>query len=203
MDELSPRGMRIVLAIALASIIVGGSIDLFMDQPRNWLSFHVIFETLMITGALLMAATLWLQWWHSAGSVRELRRSLKSREAERDAWRESAEHALHGLGHAIDEQFDRWHLTPAEREVALLLLKGYSHKAIARQTDRGDQTVRQHATSVYAKASLAGRAELAAFFLGDLMLPADAGTGGQDDHAPATHEADAGAQRQAGSGAGP
>jgi hypothetical protein len=31
--------------------------------------------------------------------------------------------------------------------------------------------VRQHAVSVYQKAGLGGRAELAAFFLQDLMLP--------------------------------
>jgi DNA-binding NarL/FixJ family response regulator len=86
---------------------------------------------------------------------------------------ESAEHALRGLGRAIHDQFDRWALTAAEREVALLLLKGYSHKAIARRTDRGDQTVRQHAAVVYRKAGFSGRAELAAFFLEDLMLPAD------------------------------
>ena len=171
MDDLTSDRMRLLLVVALGSIIIGGGIDLAMDQPQRWLSFHVIFETLMITGALLMATTLWLGWWRSQRSVRELRRSLESQKAERDAWRESAEHALHGLGRAISEQFDQWGLTPAEREIALLLLKGYSHKAIARRTDRGDQTVRQHAASVYRKASLGGRAELAAFFLEDLMLP--------------------------------
>lgn len=173
MDNLTSGRMRLVLIIALASIIIGGSIDLVLDQPQRWISFHVIFELLMITGALLMATTLWLGWWRSMRSASELRRSLESHKAERDAWRESAEQALHGLGQAIDRQFDRWKLTPAEREVALLLLKGYSHKAIARGTDRSAQTVRQHAASVYAKASLGGRAELAAFFLEDLMLPAD------------------------------
>lgn len=172
LTDLTSDRMRLVLAIALASIIVGGSIDLAMDQPQSWLSFHVMFETLMIAGALLMATTLWLGWWQSARSVGELRRSLAAKEAERDAWRESAEHALAGLGRAIDEQFDRWDLTPAERDVALLLMKGYSHKAIARRTDRGDQTVRQHAASAYRKANLSGRAELSAFFLEGLMLPA-------------------------------
>lgn len=173
MDELTSDRMKLVLGVALTSIVIGGSIDLALDQPQRWLSFHVIFETLMITGALLMAATLWLGWWRSARSVRELRRSLEANRAERDRWRESAHHALQGLGRAMDDQFERWELTPAEREVALLLLKGHSHKAIARATDRGDQTVRQHAASLYRKAGVAGRAELSAFFLEDLMLPAD------------------------------
>lgn len=163
--------LRTILVVALLSIIVGGSIDLLMDQPEDWLSFHVVFETLMIAGALVMATTLWLGWWRSAQSVDELRRSLEARSAERDEWRSSAEHALEGLSHAIDQQFDAWGLTPTEREVALLLLKGHSHKAIAKHTERSHQTVRQHAAAVYRKGKLSGRAELAAFFLEDLILP--------------------------------
>lgn len=168
--------LRLILAVALVSIIVGGSIDLLMDQPEDWLGFHVIFETTMIAGALVMATTLWLGWWRSAQSVERLRRSLRDREEERDAWRSHAEHALEGMGRAIDRQFHAWELTPAERDVALLLLKGHSHKSIAKRTGRSAQTVRQHAASVYRKGGLAGRAELSAFFLEDLMLP-EAGRG--------------------------
>jgi len=171
MDREDHERLRIILAVALLSIIVGGSIDLLLDRPEDWLSFHVVFETLMIAGALVMATTLWLGWWNSARSVDELRRSLEARRIERDAWRASAENALDGLSRAIDAQFDAWALTPAERDVALLLLKGYSHKAIAKHTGRSPQTVRQHAAVVYRKGALSGRAELAAYFLEDLMLP--------------------------------
>ena len=169
-DELDGH-LRWILAIALLSIIVGGTVDLLMDQPERWLSFHVVFETLMIAGALVMATTLWLGWWRSAHSAASLRESLEAQRAERDAWKASARAALDGLGRAIDEQFKSWGLTPAEREVALMLLKGYGHKEIAALTGRGERTVRQHAGVVYEKAGLAGRAELAAYFLHDLMLP--------------------------------
>ena len=54
-----------------------------------------------------------------------------------------------------------------------MLLKGYGHKEIAALTRRSERTVRQHAGVVYEKAGIAGRAELAAFFLNDLMLPED------------------------------
>jgi DNA-binding CsgD family transcriptional regulator len=160
-----------ILAIALISIIVGGTADLAMDKPTTWLSFHVVFEALMIAGALVMATTLWLGWWRSAHSVADLERSVATHREERDAWRASAEAALEGLGRAIDAQFRRWRLTPTEREVALMLLKGYEHKEIAARTARGERTVRQHASVVYDKAHVAGRAELAAYFLHDLMLP--------------------------------
>ena len=94
-----------------------------------------------------------------------------ARRLERDRWRASAREALEGLGRAIDAQFDEWRLTPAEREVALLLLKGYGHKRVADLTGRSERTARQHAGTVYEKAGLGGRAELSAFFLQDLMLP--------------------------------
>lgn len=163
--------MRIILVASLLAIVVGGTVDLVLDQPTHWLSYHVIFETLMIAGAAVMATSLWLGWWRAERSARELRSSLEARREERDAWRESAEQALEGLGTAIDGKFAEWELTPAEREVALYLLKGYTHKGIARMTDRSHQTVRQHAAAVYRKADLSGRAELSAFFLEGLMLP--------------------------------
>jgi len=171
MDFENQEKLLLILGLALISIIVAGTVDLVMDDPESWLSFHVFFELLMIAGAAVMATTLWLGWWRSARSVEELRRSLEERGEERDAWRTSAEHALEGMSRAIDQQFEAWGLTSAEREVALYMLKGHSHKAIARHTGRSPQTVRQHAAVVYKKANLTGRAELSGFFLEDLMLP--------------------------------
>lgn len=173
MDHDLDSRLHVILAVALLSIIIGGTADLVMDKPASWLSFHVIFETLMIAGALVMASTLWLGWWRSAHSAAELRQSLQAQRDERDAWRTSAQTALEGLGRAIDAQFRSWRLTPTEREVALMLLKGFGHKEIAALTNRAERTVRQHAGAVYEKAGISGRAELAAFFLHDLMLPED------------------------------
>ena len=47
--------------------------------------------------------------------------------------------------------------------MALLLLKGQSHKQIAYNSGRSESTVRQHAAAVYEKSGLGGCAELAAF----------------------------------------
>ena len=173
MDRELDSHLRTILAIALVSIAGGGVADLAMDHPATWLSFHVVFETMMVAGALVMATTLWFGWWNSAHSAADLRRSLETQSLERDAWKASAETALEGLGRAIDAQFRTWRLTPTEREVALMLLKGYGHKEIAALTGRSERTVRQHAGVVYDKAGLAGRAELAAYFLKDLMLPSE------------------------------
>lgn len=184
-DELTPsspsRYPLFTIAI-LAMVAVGGVTDLVLDNPESWRSLHVLFELLLILFSLASIGVLSLQWRHTrlelAGTRRALaatKRSLDERRAERDAWRRSAEGALAGLGQAIDRQFEAWGLTPTEREIALLLLKGYGHKQIAGMTGRGERTVRQHAVSVYQKGGIGGRAELAAFFLQDLMLPGDRG----------------------------
>src|SRR5688572_25280067 len=107
--EISGR-LKILLGLALTSVVIGGTIDLLMDQPETWLSFHVVFESLMICGALLMATTLWLGWMHAEQSLQTAKARLENKEAERDAWKSNAEKALQGLALAIDSQFDRWGL---------------------------------------------------------------------------------------------
>ncbi len=67
------------------------------------------------------------------------------------------------------QQFSLWKLTPSESEVALLLIKGLSMKEIALARNVKEKTVRSQATSVYSKCGYAGRHELAAHFIEDLM----------------------------------
>jgi DNA-binding CsgD family transcriptional regulator len=171
MEEREPTEFRRVMAILLVVIGLAGGLDLALDRPTRWLSLHVIYELTLVVGALATATWLARGWHRAAAANRQLTESLEARQAERDAWRASAEQALAGLGAAIDAQFHAWGLTPSEREVGLLVLKGYGHKEIAHRTNRSERTVRQHAATVYEKAGLRGRAELAAFFLEGVMLP--------------------------------
>jgi len=93
--------------------------------------------------------------------------------AEGDRWRATARVHLDGLGRAIRNQFDVWRLTEGEADIAVLMLKGLSHKEIARLRATTEATVRQQAASVYRKSGLSSRAELSAFFLEDLLAPDD------------------------------
>jgi len=161
----------LLLAIVVVGMVAAGIVDLVLDDPDDWLSAHVVFEVGMIVAGLAVVTILWKGWRDAAWSLRRAEASLEERRAERDAWRRSARSALEGLGRAIDRQFRDWDLTPSEREVAMLLVKGYTLRRIAELTDRGERTARQHAIAVYRKAGLSGRAELAAFFLEDLLLP--------------------------------
>lgn len=173
MDPESAKDLRIAFVGVFTLLVVNGVVNLALDAPHHWLTPHVLFELSSIVLAIAGAAFLWFGWWKTALTVGAVRRSLEHRRTERDAWRESARKALEGLGQAVSVQFEEWELTPTEREIALLLLKGYSHKRIAEMTGRRERTVRQHAVVVYQKSGLSGRAELAAFFLEDLLLPED------------------------------
>lgn len=167
------RPLRALLAVVLAATILGGGIDLYLDAPERW-SAHVMYELVLITAALLTSVVLWRGWWRSRRTLAATQRALATDAAEREAWRASAEVALRGFARAMDDRFAAWGLTPTEREVALLLLKGRSHKQIAFETGRSERTVRQHAVAVYEKSGLRGRAELSAFFLDDVLLPVPA-----------------------------
>src|SRR5699024_9029996 len=135
------RRLRPLLVGVLLLITVSGTIDLVMDAPDRWLSVHVIYEVALIAGALATTVLLWLRWRRAERALSTTRTALHERQAERDAWRASAERALQGFGAAIDDQLSRWGLTAVEREIALLMLKGKSHKAIAYETGRSERTV--------------------------------------------------------------
>lgn len=100
-----------------------------------------------------------------------LQGDLARAEGEALRYQAEARDALAGLGEAIDRQFERWGLSPAEREVGLLMLKGLSHKEVAGVRQTSEITIRQQALAVYRKSGLKGRSELSAFFLEDLLLP--------------------------------
>ena len=70
---------------------------------------------------------------------------------------------------AISKQFSDWGLSKSEQEVALLLIKGMAMKEISELRNVKEKTVRQQATQVYAKSGYAGRHELAAHFIEDLL----------------------------------
>ena len=147
------------------------------------------FELVIFASALGGIAFHW--WQMNAARRRSNQLDVELAEAQAEArrwsedarrWNQEAQDVLAGLGAAIDRQFDRWGLTPAERDVALLQLKGLRHKEIAVLRHTSERTVRQQALVVYRKAGLNGRTDLAAFFLEDLLLPTQPVRHLPDDH---------------------
>jgi DNA-binding CsgD family transcriptional regulator len=135
------------------------------DLLSEVLSFGLLVGCTAATAALLLRVQAHEEEHHL------LRRDLLAMRTRNERWREQMAAQLRELGSTIQAQFAAWRLTPSEQEVGLLLLKGFSHKEIARLRRTSEATVRQQAASLYQKAELDGRAALSAFFLEDLLLP--------------------------------
>lgn len=176
-EELIPRPSYVPAAI-LAVVAFLVAMDIHMDWGDGATLTHLSTE--LFTVALAGGSAFGL-WWRLRATRRHaelLTTHLEAAHADAaqlradvDRFRAESQQHARGLGEAIDRQFQRWGLSPAEREVALLLVKGLSHKEAAEVRSTSERTVRQQALAVYRKAGLAGRAELAAFFLEDLLQP--------------------------------
>jgi DNA-binding CsgD family transcriptional regulator len=164
-----------VVLIVFIAVALLAALDVASDLRAGTTLAHVLLEAGVIVAGLAGAAfagrRLLMVVRRARADTRELRARLQATEAEAARWREETRDVLAGLGAALDRQFDRWGLTPAEKEVAILLLKGLSHKELAGVRGITEATARQQARSVYRKAGLSGRADLAAFFLEDLLVP--------------------------------
>jgi DNA-binding CsgD family transcriptional regulator len=165
---------------AMAAVVCGVALFLGLEvyeEPSMPLS-AMVMEFLSILPVVLMSVGIVLLFRLTARQREDqltLIRDLEVARLQGQRWRAEARTILNGLGEAIDAQFSRWNLTDAEREVALLLLKGLSVKEIADIRATSERTIRAQARSLYSKAGLSGRAALSAFFLEDVLAPMDDG----------------------------
>jgi DNA-binding CsgD family transcriptional regulator len=163
-NNTTERLIPVATSAAFALIAALIASDLLIDGREGVSVSHLVLEGLVFLMAL-------------AGAVLTLRRFLRIRRdldlARQDTnrWRDQHRALVQGLGAAISEQFDAWRLTPSEAEIGMLLLKGLSHAQIAEIRGTSERTVREQSRALYRKAGLEGRADLAAFFLEDLLPP--------------------------------
>lgn len=129
--------------------------DVGVDLVYAPLAGHSLVEA-MVTLALVAGIVL---------STRQLRRAM-----DRVAAQERTIGTARGdLGRIVEAQFVAWGLTPAERDVGLLALKGLDPAEIARLRGAAASTVRAQLTRIYSKAGVSGRAQFAAWFVEDLL----------------------------------
>lgn len=157
----------------LAAVALLTAADLLVDSRAGTSWQHVLVELLVIGVSTAGIVLLWLRTvLRLRRRIRQSERDLVSQREEAQRWqREAAQHVA-GLSRAIDAQMIAWGLTQSEQEVARLLLKGLSLKEIATVRGVAEKTIRHQSLAVYRKSGLSGRADLAAFFLEDLLAPA-------------------------------
>lgn len=94
-----------------------------------------------------------------------LRRSIRDRRAAEEKLRRASA----AFGEVLEERFERWGLTPAERDVALFAIKGLSTQEIATLRETSEGTVKAQTNAIYRKAGVSGRPQLLSLFIEDLM----------------------------------
>ncbi|TGN18950.1 DNA-binding response regulator [Leptospira idonii] len=78
-----------------------------------------------------------------------------------------------GFWQEVSAQMEEWKLTDTEKEIAILLLRGFSHQQIAGVRQKSLRTVENQTASIYDKSSMRGKLEFISFFLTPLLPEED------------------------------
>ena len=123
-------------------------------QPVSWHTRELL-EVGAAVGLILGVVLGWIAYRRSQRRIRAAEESLRLM---RSAFQDH-----------LAERFAAWGLTPAEREVALFSLKGFSLSEIARLRETSDGTVKAQSNAIYRKAGVNSRAQLLSLFIEDLI----------------------------------
>jgi DNA-binding CsgD family transcriptional regulator len=153
----------LVVANVLCAVFFAGDVIADFGALGSENAFHLRMEA--GAAVVLMLGTAYL--------IIELRRLLQRQSA-----MELGLQAARGeMSQVIERFFADWRLSHAEKDVALLLLKGLDNEAIARLRGTATGTVRAQCARIYEKAGVDGRAQLISVFmeelLGDALKPGD------------------------------
>ncbi len=159
-DRASRQWVTLWVGLGLSSICtaffaldVAGDLVFGGDFPGGKL--HVVLELIVVTVSLTALA------FH----IRELKSFSRQHQKISDQVRV----ATGQFAEVVEELFSSWVLTPAERDVAIFLVKGVSFKEIADARGAREGTVKAQANAVYRKAEVSGRHQLVALFLDELL----------------------------------
>ncbi len=145
----------IILFQALCALFFIGDVIVDLQGGNGLVEMHLAIEAAVAVG--LIAGVVFL--------MMELRLLLQ-----RVAAMETGLRAARGeMADLVDTFFDQWGLTPSERDVALMILKGIENDAIAEMRGTAPGTVRAQCAKIYAKAQVDGRSQLLSVFLEELF----------------------------------
>ena len=155
---MTPRRLIAIALFAqtLSAMFFFGNIvsSVFGFAPINWqISEYIEMGAAggLILGVVLGAVML-------RRTTRENARMTQQLRAASTAFRE-----------LLDERFDEWGLTAAERDVARFAIKGLSTQEIASLMSTSEGTVKAQTNAIYRKAGVSGRPQLLSVFIDDLM----------------------------------
>jgi len=147
------------------AIGAGMTFDIVADFGGGLSVAHLMVECFVVALSVVGMIALGLNYFKMARSLRESRSMLVRSSEEVQVWRRESEKYLRNLAEILDRQFDSWGLSDAEREVARLVLNGYSVRVIATKRFVVQKTIRTQLSSIYFKSGLSTQQEFISFFL--------------------------------------
>ena len=69
----------------------------------------------------------------------------------------------------LEDLFAEWSLTPAERDVAIFAIKGFSTQEMAKLRGVSEGTIKAQTAAIYRKAGVTGRPQLLSLFIDGLV----------------------------------
>lgn len=165
------KNERWFIAVILFTIAVLTSVDIYNDYFQGVASWHIFIESAVALIALVGVYYVMRGHFRLQRTLEKEQQFSNELQTEALKWKRVSKTYLEGLSTEIDNQLNHWGLTEAEKDVTFFLLKGLSIKEIASLRQTSTKTVRTQTNAVYSKSGLAGRSELSAFFLEDLLLP--------------------------------
>jgi len=146
---LSAQALCAVFLLADAVADILGLEHLLGGGQHHYLEFIVV--VVLVLGMVFTAL--------------EIRRVLR-RNKSMEATLKAASGAFHQV---MEDRFDAWSLTPSERDVALLAIKGLSIAEIAAARHTKEGTIKAQCNATYRKAGVTGRSQLLSLFIDELM----------------------------------
>jgi DNA-binding CsgD family transcriptional regulator len=148
-------------------------LDLGVDLSRGVSLYHIFFEgSVIVVSTAILTNFIRKERSQNKSIIEQVNKLEKESFILREdikKYKSASQKYVNEIANLIDQQLNDWELSKSEKDVALLLLKGLSHKEIADIRQTSEKTVRHQAGIVYAKARLDGRAQLSAFFLEDIL----------------------------------
>ena len=146
---LCQAGFTVFFLVDILSSVVG-----FRTRPLSWETR----EILEIGASLSLIFGMGLGLWHLLAVGRDLRETNKKLQVASSEFFE-----------LVEEEFKAWGLSPAEHELGIYLLKGFSHAEIGEMTGKAPGTIKTQSNALFRKSGLANRTQLVSYFIEVLL----------------------------------
>ncbi|SDZ73649.1 regulatory protein, luxR family [Thiothrix caldifontis] len=163
-----PRDIFLIALLFSVAVLhtYGFSLDLHhADRPL----LHTVVDAIVVIISFMGVGYLMWENYRKQREITQLHTQLNHSHARISDLHNKLQQAGKGYVTVIHEQLNEWELSPTEKEVALLLLKGLSFDEIASIRHTKEKTVRQQAIAIYRKSGLNGRHAFAAWFFEDFL----------------------------------